>query len=281
MDRETLSEMARAYPAAIGPLKEVLHLHRGELKRIELTVGADGRNRYLLSAFSSKTGRNQPSNSKSIFGPRVWLRSLIRPGPGRAIAYVDWSAQELAIAAALSGDRAMQDAYRSGDPYLSSPRRLAPSPKRYQGDALDGEGSIQGRDARRALWIERGRHCPQAVRCPVPRSRVAANAPRDVPSFLAMERFRRDAGDAIGRLQTVFGWTVHVGPDANPRSLRNFPMQGNGAEMLRLACCLATERVSTFALRSMTPYLWRSAANIEAIVTQTQQAMKEAGANRA
>ncbi len=45
-----------------------------------------------------------------------------------------------------------------------------------------------------------------------------------------------------GWLQTVFGWRVHVGPDANPRSLANFPMQANGAEMLRLACCLATER---------------------------------------
>ena len=43
-------------------------------------------------------------------------------------------------------------------------------------------------------------------------------------------------------LRTVFGWTVHVGEEANPRSLRNFPMQANGAEMLRLACCLATER---------------------------------------
>ena len=43
-------------------------------------------------------------------------------------------------------------------------------------------------------------------------------------------------------LHTVFGWHVHVGEDANPRSLRNFPMQANGAEMLRLACCLATER---------------------------------------
>jgi DNA polymerase-1 len=42
-------------------------------------------------------------------------------------------------------------------------------------------------------------------------------------------------------LTTVFGWRVHVGPDTNPRSLRNFPMQGNGSEMLRLACCLATE----------------------------------------
>jgi hypothetical protein len=35
---------------------------------------------------------------------------------------------------------------------------------------------------------------------------------------------------------------VHVGDNPNPRSLRNFPMQANGAEMLRAACCLATER---------------------------------------
>jgi DNA polymerase I len=45
-----------------------------------------------------------------------------------------------------------------------------------------------------------------------------------------------------GSLHTVFGWHVHVGESPNPRSLRNFPMQANGAEMLRLACCLATEQ---------------------------------------
>jgi len=44
-----------------------------------------------------------------------------------------------------------------------------------------------------------------------------------------------------GSLPTVFGWNIHVGPDANPRSLQNFPMQANGAEMLRLACIFATE----------------------------------------
>jgi DNA polymerase I-like protein with 3'-5' exonuclease and polymerase domains len=52
------------------------------------------------------------------------------------------------------------------------------------------------------------------------------------------------------RLETVFGWQVNVPggfdpktrkPIANPRSLRNFPMQAHGAEMMRLACCLATE----------------------------------------
>jgi hypothetical protein len=39
------------------------------------------------------------------------------------------------------------------------------------------------------------------------------------------------------------GWTLRI-PDygkANERSLRNFQMQGNGAEMLRLACIYGTE----------------------------------------
>ena len=44
------------------------------------------------------------------------------------------------------------------------------------------------------------------------------------------------------KLHTSFGWHIHIGEDPNPRSLRNFCMQGNGAEMMRLAACLATER---------------------------------------
>src|SRR5262249_22363451 len=44
-----------------------------------------------------------------------------------------------------------------------------------------------------------------------------------------------------GKLWTVYGWNVHVEGDTNPRSLANFPMQGNGAEMMRMAAILVTE----------------------------------------
>ena len=40
----------------------------------------------------------------------------------------------------------------------------------------------------------------------------------------------------------MFGWPIHIGENPNPRSLRNFPCQANGAEMLRLAACFATEQ---------------------------------------
>ena len=90
-----------------------------KVRLLKLAVGNDERNRYLLSAFRARTGRNQPSNSKSCFGPAKWLRSLICAKPGYGLAYVDWSQQEFGIAAALSGDPAMMAAYGSDDPYLT------------------------------------------------------------------------------------------------------------------------------------------------------------------
>jgi hypothetical protein len=45
----------------------------------------------------------------------------------------------------------------------------------------------------------------------------------------------------VGHLDTVFGWRLRAGRDPNPRRFRNYPMQGNGAEMLRLACAFTTE----------------------------------------
>jgi hypothetical protein len=60
--------------------------------------------------------------------------------------------------------------------------------------------------------------------------------------FWAWSDAALDQAMLLGVIHTVFGWPVRVGDRSNPRSLRNFPMQANGAEMLRIACCLATER---------------------------------------
>ena len=117
MRDDTFREMARTH-IQVAPIRE-LRSALSEMRLANLHVGDDGRNRCLLSPFRARTGRNQPSNAKFIFGPSVWLRGLIRPRPGWSLAYVDWSQQEFGIAAALSGDAAMMAAYRSGDPYLA------------------------------------------------------------------------------------------------------------------------------------------------------------------
>ena len=237
----TFQQMARQHPA-VAPLRELRH-SLSQLRLNELAVGSDGRNRCLLSAFASRTGRNQPSNSKFIFGPSVWLRGLIRPEPGCAIAYVDWSQQEFAVAGALSGDRAMMAAYASGDPYLAFAK---------QAGAVPDDATRQTHSAVR----ERFKVCALAVQYGMAEKSLAAalgqteahardllRAHRETYSkFWKWSQAAVDHAMLHGWLQTVFGWRVHVGPEVNPRSLANFPMQANGAEMLRLACCLATER---------------------------------------
>ena len=117
LDDDTFKEQAKAFPV-INPLRELRGIS-GKLRVTGLEVGADGRNRALLSPFRSRTSRNQPSNAKFIFGPSVCLRSLIKPPEGYGVAYIDWSAQEFAIAAALSGDERMIADYLSGDPHLA------------------------------------------------------------------------------------------------------------------------------------------------------------------
>ena len=43
---------------------------------------------------------------------------MIKSVKGYGIAYIDWFLWEFAIAAAISGDQAMKQAYASRDPYL-------------------------------------------------------------------------------------------------------------------------------------------------------------------
>jgi hypothetical protein len=277
LDDDTFREMARTYPAEVAPMRQLRHA-LSQMRLHELAVGRDGRNHFMLSAFASKTGRNQPSTTKSIFGPSCWLRSLIKPAPGRAVAYCDWSAQELAIAAALSGDPVMQEAYRSGDPYIYLARKAGAVPA----DATKKTHPIEREPFKVvSLGVLYGLSADGLAR------KLAVPLCRDRELlWMHQETFRRfwQWSDRIemeamlgGRLRTVFGWSVQAGTDANPRSLRNFPIQANGAEMMRLACCLATERGITVCCPVHDALLVEGPADwIEEVVTRTQEAMREA-----
>ncbi len=237
---DTFREMARPYPQ-LQPLRE-LRLSLSQMHLAELAVGADGRNRTLLSAFRSRTGRNQPSNSRFAFGPAAWMRSLIQPPPGHGIAYVDWSQQEFGIAAALSSDPLMMAAYLSGDPYLAFAKQAGAVPE----DATKKSHKAE-RDQFKAcvLAVQYGMGATslaQRINQPEIRARQLLELHRETYKvFWAWSDAAVDHAMLHERLWTVFGWTIHVAPGPNPRFLRNFPMQGNGAEMLRLACCMLTE----------------------------------------
>jgi hypothetical protein len=109
-------ERAKTYPQLL-PLR-YLREALGKMRLFDFPVGRDGFNRSWLNPFGSKTGRNQPGSSRFIFGATSWMRHLSQAPPGYAISVLDWSNQEFAIAAYLSGDPVMIEAYESGDPYV-------------------------------------------------------------------------------------------------------------------------------------------------------------------
>jgi DNA polymerase-1 len=236
----TFRQQARAYPR-VSPLRE-LRSSLADLRLNDLSVGRDARNRTILSAFRSRTGRNQPSNTKFIFGPSVWLRGLIKPPPGHAVAYVDWKQQEFGIAAALSGDAAMQAAYRSGDPYLAFAKQAGAVPAAAT-KVTHGQQRELFKQA--TLAVQYGMEADGlGLRIGQPRivARDLLRAHRDTyRTFWRWSDAALDTAMLTCSLRTVFGWHVHIAQTPNPRSLRNFPMQANGAEMMRLAACLATE----------------------------------------
>ena len=238
---DTFRQMARAYPA-VSPMRE-LRSALSEMRLSDLAVGSDARNRTLLSAFRSRTGRCQPSNTRYIFGPSVWLRSLIKPPPPHGAAYVDWCQQEHGIAAKLPGDMAMQAAYTSGDPYLEFAKQAGAVPsdatKRTHGPQreLFKQCALAVAYGMEAEWLA-GR-----IGQPVIVGRDLLRAHRETyRQFWRWSDAAVDHAVLTGSITSTFGWPLHVGPNFNPRSLRNFPCQSNGSEMLRLAACFATEQ---------------------------------------
>src|SRR5262245_56183396 len=114
---ETFRDMSKVYPV-LQPLRE-LNYTIAKMRLERLAVGSDGRNRTSLWAFGTKTSRNAPKATQYIFGPSVWLRFLIKPQDGCAVAYVDYGAQEHGVSAVLSEDEKLLESYLSGDPSLS------------------------------------------------------------------------------------------------------------------------------------------------------------------
>lgn len=281
---DTFRSQAKAHPA-IAELREA-RSSLGQMRLFEnLAIGPDDRNRTAIMPFQSRTGRNQPSNAKFIFGTSRWLRSLIRPAPGMAVAYIDFGQQEFAIAAALSGDRAMQAAYLSGDPYLSFAKQAGLAPA----DATKTSHPAERNLCKQCVLAVQYGMGPESLAVkiggpPVAAKRLLSLHRATYPTYWAWSQSAVDRATLAGELTTVFGWPTRVGQTndpsrfvPNPRSLANFPCQANGAEMLRLACCMLIEQgVWLCAPVHDAVLIEATAGNIEGEVAKARQIMADA-----
>jgi DNA polymerase-1 len=238
---QTFRDMEGRYPQ-IGPLRE-LRYSLSKLRLNDLQVGNDGRNRCLLGPYGSKTGRNQPSSAKYIFGPAKWLRFLIAPPPGRVLIHRVYAQQEPQIAAVWSGDEALLAACRSGDVYLGIAKQLGFAP---------ADATPETHEAVRTLFktVVLGIQYGLGMRSLATRTGISLFEAAEIlarlrAQFRAFESYAARAIDHAGlalEISTPFGWRMRCPSGMNPRTIRNFPIQSTGAEILHVAGVLAERR---------------------------------------
>jgi hypothetical protein len=224
-----IKSMIETYPL----LKEYYEDKRmiDALKNLKLEIGSDGRNRFWLNPFGQKTGRNNPSTNRSLWGLPHTMRSFLRPEPGTAIAQVDFSAEEIGEAAALSGDPVLKADYLSGDPYRQFAAAalgiLDPTEQQRQVYKATVLGQIYGLGATslaRNLGISKF-HAEQII------GQMHARYP---VLFAWLGRVTTKAAHIVPIVCTL-GWSLTAtGRPGEERTFLNFPMQANGAELMRL-----------------------------------------------
>ena len=239
LDEETLIEQAALRPdlpelQLFRELDATLH----KMRLTDLAVGEDGRNRTMLGAYVTITGRNAPKASEFIFGPATWMRGLIKPPEGFGICYLDYKAQEVAIAAALSRDACLAEHYATGDIYWSFAVAAG----------LAGRGEKDAvRDMVKVLFLAIG--YGMGFRTLARRAGVSEAEAKELLAMHArlypdFARWREDIVDRAllnGWLRTPLGWRRFVSPDAPIPQLMNWPVQSRGADVMRAVCIAATE----------------------------------------
>ena len=210
-------------------------------------IGRDQQLRSFFGPLGTQTGRNAAKASHFILGMSNWLRILIMPSEGTSITGVDYSSQEFAIAAALSEDSNMREAYNSGDPYLYFGKKAGAIPadgtknqfKRerdlFKSTTLGLQYGMASKSLARKLTHDIGR----IVTIEEAESLIELHQ-KIYPEFWMWSDYCWNKYLRDGCLETSDGWVL-FGHNSNSLSVKNFLVQGTGASIMRRALILATE----------------------------------------
>lgn len=267
-----IKSMIETYP----PLKDFYEDKRmiDAVKNLKLEIGADGRNRFWLNPFGTKTSRNNPSTNRALLGLPHTMRSFMKPAPGMALAQIDYGSQEIGFAAALSGDPALIEDYLSGDPYrqfaAASLGILNPTEQQRQIYKATVLGRIYGQGVA-ALARNLGISKSQA-------QRIMDQMFARYPVLNAwLERITIKAAHCVP-ITCVLGWSLTAtGRPGEERTFLNFPMQANAAELMRVVIVRASKlnligcAHDSFLIEDTIDKIEAAAAEMQAIMRQASR----------
>jgi DNA polymerase-1 len=198
-------------------------------------LGSDGRVRPHFGIFGSQTSRSQPASTGFMFLKAKWMRYFVEPPPGSFLIEVDYSSQEFLIAAIISQDKKMMNAYESGDVYLAFAKDAGLVPK--NGERKDYE------DQRKLCkGIVLGVSYDMSAKGLAPRIGKTEKEAQSLinkfyeayPDYAAWKKKTIEEYRTAGHLELSDGWMLGPHND-NMRSVGNFPIQGHGAVIMRHA----------------------------------------------
>ena len=205
-------------------------------------VGSDGRSRTSLSMFGQITGRTNVSTSKSPYSAPKWLRGFIRPDKNKVMAEFDWASQEAGIMAYLSKDQNMIKDFETGNIYLIIAIKNSAAP----------EGAIKAthpeiRDQYKVALLGCGYGqtsfgLKYKLKIPVYEAEtIIQNIKKTYPDFFKWNEAACCGATSRGYYKTKYGWRYWIPKIYKPNTLKNWPMQSHGSEILRRAMIAVDE----------------------------------------
>jgi len=199
-----------------------------------------GRHYYSLLPFTTKTSRN--TTKHCLIQAPSCLRGLIRPTPGTCLIHADFCQEEYYVAAVLSNDKEMQRLYASSDPYLAFAvmAGLVPS---------NATKKTHRREREMAKTVSLAMLYGQQFLSMSRKLGISPNRAQDLlrtnkklfPEVWKWSDEQVRIGYGRKRIVTRYGWYMAVDANTKKQTLKNYPVQGLAADVLRLAHILLFE----------------------------------------
>jgi DNA polymerase-1 len=217
-------------------------------KNIFKDLGSDGRVRAYLNPYGSQSARYQPPSTSFMFLKPAWTRTLVHPSSNRAICGIDYKSEEALIGALNSNDKAMIEAYKSGDVYLDFAKRAGAIPPHGTKEEYKKERDLFKSTYLGISYLMGAKSLAKKLTADT--GTFYSEAQADVlikkfyeayPDYARYLKRVEYSYEDLGYVKLEDGW-VMFGDNDNFRSVSNMPIQGMGSCILRKAIQLAQDR---------------------------------------
>jgi len=290
MDKSYLKQLANQYPTLrffYDALTTINSIQSTNLLNLEV----DEFIKPSLHLMTQKTGRNSPKPSEGyLLNASHWIRNLIKPKPNQCIIALDWCQQEIGIAAALSNDKKLIDIYNAPDRdvYLALAKMAGFAPKsatkKTHPEIRQLFKTMQiGLGYGKAVWslTKDIKQLSNSITLSDAYNKAQQIHNWHKTTFTGYWQWTENTINQArlsGFIQSMDGWTYFVTDAVRDTQLLNFPMQANGAALMRLAIVNLAQYEDIDLICTQHDAIYINTKNCDKgrIIKQVQQSMDKA-----